>query len=224
MFIFFGFLLLIFSKASDISGFSREQIIFFYLSYNLIDTAAQFLFRNVYLFQATVVSGDLDYVLLKPLNPLIRVLLGGADVLDLIMLILIICITMYFGITQISGDLLFWIGYWVLVANSLFIAASLHIFVLSIGVITVSIDHLVMIYRDITALMRIPVDLYSAPLRAVLTVVIPLGVMFTFPPKFLMRLLSFDTLLYSIFLSAVLFFCSINFWKHSLRHYRSASG
>lgn len=218
--IFLVFLLLIFSNASNISGFSREQMVFFYLSYNLIDTAAQFLFRNVYTFQSTVVSGDLDYVLLKPLNPLIKVLLGGADVLDLIMLAVITLVTVCFGLSYISTDFLFWLGFWALVFNALIIAASMHIFVLGIGVITVSIDHLIMIYRDITALMRIPVDLYADPLRSLLTVVVPLGIMFTFPPKFLMHLLTFDWLIYSVVVSVVLFFSSLKFWNYSLRHYK----
>jgi len=40
---------------------------------------AQLLFRDVYRFRPKVVSGDFDLILVKPINPLFRVLLGGAD-------------------------------------------------------------------------------------------------------------------------------------------------
>ena len=220
---FLLFLTFIFRGAADIAGYNRDQIVFFYLAFNFIDTSAQLFFREVYRFRPLVVSGNLDFVLFKPVNPLVRVLLGGADVMDLIMLGLIGIATVWFGVGFISGSLLHWLLFALLVINGIILSAAFHITVLGIGIITVSIDHLIMIYRDLTALMRIPVDLYIEPLRSLLTFVIPLGIMFTFPAKALMGLLSWQIILVSFVLALSALFVSLIFWRYSLRHYQSAS-
>jgi len=220
---FLLFLSFIFRGAADIAGFDRRQIIFFYLVFNFVDTSAQLFFREVYRFRPLVVSGNLDFVLLKPINPLVRVLLGGADVMDLIMLGLIGIATVWFGISFISGSLSHWLLFALLVLNGIILSAAFHITILGIGIITISIDHLIMIYRDLTALMRIPVDLYIEPLRSLLTFIIPLGIMFTFPAKALMNFLSWQMILISFVMSASALSASLIFWRYSLRHYQSAS-
>ncbi len=220
---FFVFLVFIFGSTSHIGGYSRDQILFFYLTFNLIDTSAQLLYREVYRFRPLVISGNFDFILLKPVNPLTRVLLGGADLMDLIMLIFITTVTVWFGFSRITTDISLWLIFIALTFNSLILAASFHILVLGIGIITFSVDHVVMIYRDLTALLRIPVDLYTQPLRSLLTFVLPLGIMFTFPPQVLMGLLSWQSLVISFLFSVLLLAISLKFWSYSLRHYQSAS-
>lgn len=223
IFMFLVFLFFVFQGASNLAGYSRVQILFFYLAFNFIDSLGQFFFREVYRFRPLVVSGNLDLVLTKPYNPLLKVLLGGADLMDLIMLSLITSALIWLGIIGFSADLWMWTIFLFLCLNSLILAAAFHIFVLGLGIVTVSIDHLIMIYRDLTALMRIPVDLYIEPLRSFLTFVLPLGIMFTFPPKVLMGLLSWQLIALSFILGLVTLYLSLLFWRWSLRHYQSAS-
>lgn len=221
--LFLLFLTFLFQGTKGIAGYSKDQIIFFYLSFNLIDTLAQMFFREVYRFRPLVVSGNLDFVLLKPLNPLIRVLLGGGDVIDLLMLVLIAIVTVWFGIVNITTDPLHWLLYLFLVINGLIIAAAFHIFVLGVGVVTLAIDHLIMVYRDFTSMLRIPVDLYIEPIRALLTFALPLGIMITYPAKSLMGLLSIEFMLISVAFALISFFLSLKFWSWSLKRYQSAS-
>jgi ABC-2 type transport system permease protein len=220
---FLLFLSLLFNNADSIGAYTKSQIIFFYLSFNLIDTGAQLFFREVYRFRQLVVSGGLDFILLKPISPLVKVLLGGADLMDLLMFIILFIAVVWLGTIQITGNLLTWLNFLFLFINALILSAAFHITVLGLGVITVSIDHLIMIYRDLTALMRIPVDLYIEPLRSLLTFVLPLGIMFTFPPKVLMGLLSWQMFLISFTLGLSTLYLALLFWKYSLRHYQSAS-
>lgn len=220
---FLVFLSFLFKGAGGIAGYSREQIIFFYLSFNLIDTASQMLFREVYRFRALVIDGNLDFVLLKPLNPLIRVLLGGGDMMDLLVLIVLTAATVWFGASFITLNFGQWLFYVLMLANGLLIAAALHILVLGIGIVTTAVDHLIMIYRDFTSMFRIPVDLYVEPIRALLTFAIPLGIMMTFPAKALMGILSAEFAVLSVVIAAFLFALSLFFWNWSLKKYQSAS-
>lgn len=218
--VFLNFLLL---GTNALGGYSREQVIFFYLSFNLIDTLSQFFFREVYRFRPLIVSGGLDFVLVKPLNPLIRVLLGGADVIDFVMLFLLLTITIWYGTAHITTSLFSWFLYLLLVINGFIIAAAFHILVLCLGILTTSVDHLIMIYRDLSSMLRIPADLYVEPIRFLLTFAIPLGVMITFPSKILMNLLSPFEIAISLLVSFIALYLSLAFWHYSLKQYQSAS-
>lgn len=220
---FLAFLIFLFQGANSLAGYSRNQIIFFYLSFNLIDTLAQLFFREVYRFRPLIVSGNFDFVLLKPINPLIRVLLGGGDVLDLLTLLLTAILTAAFAWQNlpITGVNVFL--YLILILNGLLIAAAFHIFVLGLGIITTSVDHLVMIYRDMASMARIPIDVYIDPIRTFLTFVIPLGIMITFPAKAFMGILSWQFVGLAMVFGIVGISFSLLFWNYAVRKYSSAS-
>lgn len=223
-FIFFLlFLVLLSSKTKLIVGYSLWQIIFFFLTFNLIDSIAQFFLREVYRFSWRINSGNFDYTLTKPFSPLFRSLFGGGDVLDL-PTIFILIIFMIFALSKIGPLTIFGIViYALLVLNAFLIAISLHIFVLGLGVLTTQIDNAVLLYRDLTQMVRIPVDIYKQPFRSLLTFVIPVGIMITFPVKALIGMLSIDLIIISFLTGGAIFFLSLKFWQFSLRYYSSAS-
>lgn len=146
------FLLALFSRIGTLAQYSVMQMIFFFVTFNLIDTATQLFFHEVYRFRQLVVSGDFDLVLTKPVNPLFRALAGGADPLDLFLLIPYMGALVYVGsqfpnITPLSVGL-----YLLLVANGFLIATGFHILVLALAVVTTEIDHAIMIYRDLISM------------------------------------------------------------------------
>lgn len=223
-FVFFlVFLLLLLSKTAVLAGFNVWQVMLFYLTFNFIDSATQMLFREVYRFRQQVVSGSFDLVLVKPVDSLFRSLLGWTDLLDLITLFPFI-IFIGFVMSKIP-HINFWgiIFYILLVGNGLFIAASFHIIVLALAILTTEIDHAVMIYRDFTSMGRIPIDVYSEPVRSLVTFVIPVGIMMSFPAKALLGILSTAGVLTAFVLSISIFSFSLILWRYALRHYTSAS-
>ncbi len=220
--LFLGFLYFLFSGTQSIAGFDRTQIIFFYLSFNLIDILAQFLFREVYRFRPLLISGEFDLILLKPINALLRVLLGGIDLIDLVTLPPLILAIIWVG-QSLDPTFFQVITYIILIFNGILIAAAFHIAVISLGVITLELDHTIMIYRDFTRLGTLPVDIYRQPLRAVLTFIVPVGLMITLPAKAIMGLVSPFAVIFGFMLGLVLIFVSIKFWNYALKFYTSAS-
>jgi len=85
--LFFIFLFSVLSQSGSLAGYAREEVIWFFLVFNLIDVSVQFLFRGVYVFRPLVVSGNYDLDLLKPLPSFFRPLFGWTDILDFITLI-----------------------------------------------------------------------------------------------------------------------------------------
>lgn len=222
--LFLLFLYFLLGKAKTLGGYSKEQIIVFYLSFNIIDTLAQLLFREVYRFRDILISGNLDFLLLKPTNALNRLLLGGADLFDALFLAILCIFTYVYIYNNLVFDWVDFLGYTILLVNGVVIAASMHIAILGVGVLTTSIDRLMMFYRDLSSMLRIPVDLYIEPIRSLLTFAIPMGIMMTFPPKALMGFLGFwDIVLYVIF-GVIVLFISVVFWRYSLRFYVGSGG
>lgn len=215
---------LVFSKTSLVKGYSLNQMIIFYLTFNIIDTIAQILFREVYRFRPQIVSGSFDLILLKPHHPFIRILVGGVDFLDLIMLIPYIFITVYFIHNLPDITLLQIASYVLLIINSLFIATAFHIAVLALAILTTEVDHSVMIYRDLTGLGRFPLEIYKEPVRGLFTFFIPVGIMMSFPAKSLLRLLSPPAYFFSFIVSTLLVFFSLKLWSLALKKYQSWGG
>jgi ABC-2 type transport system permease protein len=219
---FFLFLFFILKGSGTLAGYTGTQVIFFFLTFNVIDIVSQFLFREVYRFRPMIVNGDFDFVLAKPINPLFRALLGGADVIDLITIPPIIIATIYFG-SLLKPNFTEIVLYFALLLNGFLIATAFHIVILSLAIITTEIDHMVMIYRDITSLGRLPVDIYKQPLQMFLTYLIPVGIMITLPAKAAMGVLAPWGIVAAFVVGILSIIISLRFWNYALTKYTSAS-
>lgn len=221
---FLGFLILLVGRTRTLAGYNLSQIIFFFFTFNLIDITVQLLLRGVYHFRPLIVSGSFDLVLVKPVPPLFASLVSHTDVLDLFTLVPLIGYMIYFLasgqiIVSLPGILL----YFLLITCSFIIALALHIMVLAVGILTTEVDHLIWIYRDLSGMGRIPVDVYREWLRNFFIFVVPIGVIMTFPAKALMGFLSPQMVSFSLVLSVVFLFLSFRFWQFALKKYSSAS-
>lgn len=222
-FVFYlSFLYFLTKGAGDLAGYSSLQVIFFFLTFMIIDTTSQFFFREVYRFRPLVVSGDFDLIMVKPMSSLFRVLLGGADIIDLITIPPLYIFTYYVG-SQLHPSPSNILVYFVMLFSGMLITTAFHIFVISFGIITLEVDHTVMIYRDLSAMGRFPVDIYKEPLKSILTFVVPVAFMMTFPAKALMGLIDFKLIILSLFLAVLFIVFSLRFWKFALTKYTSAS-
>lgn len=222
-FFFLFFLTILVSKTKSIAGYSFWQVIFFFATFNLIDAIPQFLWREVYRFRSYVLKGFFDYIITKPISPLFRSLFGGSDILDLFILFISVVFLVYSGIQLHAITFTGVFLYILLVINALLISLAFHIVVLSIGILTTEIDNAIFLYRDITQMGRVPIDVYQEPIRGFLTFIIPVGIMITFPAKGFMGLLSFPLLFISFFVGILFFIFSLLFWNYALKQYASAS-
>lgn len=222
-FTFFGaFLYFLLSKTNTLAGYTLHQTLFFFLTFNLIDVISQFLFRETYRFRPLIISGSFDLILIKPINALFRSLMGGADILDLFTIPPLIFAVYYVGslLNPSASQIILYI---ILVINGLVISTAFHIAVLSLGIITLEIDHTIMIYRDLTNLGRLPIDIYGQPLKGILTYLIPVGVMITLPAKAMMGLVTPMGVVVSFALGFLMMILTLKFWGLALKQYTSAS-
>lgn len=221
---FFFFVYFLVSKTKTLKGYGPNHAVFFYLTFNIIDTTSQLLFREVYRFRPLIVSGDFDTVLIKPFHPFLRILVGGVDFLDLLMLGPYLLLTLFFALKIGSFSLINLFFYFGLLTNALILSTAFHIFVLALGIMTTEVDHTIMIYRDLISLGRFPMEIYKEPVRGIFTFIIPVGIMMSFPPKALFGLLSPSLVLFSFLMSFLLLAASLKFWDLAIKKYQSWGG
>lgn len=219
---FILFLVFLLKGTHDLAGYDLNETLFFFLTFSLVDVVAQFLFREVYRFRPLLVSGDFDLILSKPMSPLFRVLVGGADVIDLITMppLLAAVISVGLKLSPSFVEIILYVG---LLINGLAIATAFHIAVLALAIVSLEIDHTVMIYRDVMSLGRLPIDIYKEPLRSLLTFLLPVGIMVSFPAKALIGAISPVGILISFVVGFLSLFIAIRFWNFALTKYTSAS-
>jgi ABC-2 type transport system permease protein len=170
-----------------------------------------------------VITGSFDLILVKPVSPLLRILLGGTDLLDFITLIPFILAIIYITSKIPSVSVVGVVGYILLIFNSLIISAAFHIFVMALGILTTEVDNAIMIYRDLTSMGKVPVDIYKEPIKSVTTYILPIGIMMTFPVKVLIGMLDIKIVIFSIMLGLTILKLSHILWQYSLNRYTSAS-
>lgn len=223
-FLFFIFIFTVMSSTPNLAGYNREQVVVFYLVFNLIETTTQCLFRGVYQFRSLVSSGDFDSDLLRPLPSFFRPLFGWTDILDLITLPpLWIYLFWFLGKNYLFPSYFNLFLFLLLFGNSLFLGFSFHLFFSSVSVLTTQVDPLVWIYRDLTMMARFPTDIYQRSIQFFLTYLVPVVILITVPTKALLGLISWPGVISFFLLSLIFLWLAVIFWRYSLKNYSSAS-
>lgn len=208
------------TKMTHLAGFSLDQLIVFYLVFNIFDLLGQIFYRGIYWYRNEILSGNFDFTLLKPLNPLFQVLVSHTDWLDIPPLIL----TIIFLIIKLPAVSIVELLTFILMGFvAMVLATAVHILVAAIGILTTEVDHAIWIYRNFSQMARFPVDIYSEGVRLFLNFIIPVGLIFTVPAKALLGVLSWQWLLLTLLFSLVFYFFILKFWHYALKQYSSAS-
>ena len=218
------FLLLLQTQLDSFAGYTTSHLVVFYLTYYFVDLFGQIIFRGVYQFGQKIRTGEFDFFLLKPVSPLFQSLVGKPDINDLIFLVPSGLISFYL-VSQldiaVTTSSLLWFA--LLFINGLVIITSLHILVLAVAIITVDIDGIIWLFRDVSRLGQFPVSIYFEPLRTILFFLIPIGMMVTIPAEILIGSSSSHAISTAIFIGFASLITSLSLWKLSLRYYSSAS-
>ena len=221
---FLFFLFSIFKHTDALAGYTLPEAALFFLTFNIVDILAQLFFRGVYSVRSLIREGDFDYFLIQPTNVLFRVAFHTVDFLDVVTVVPVLFITAYI-LRQIPGgvSLSRLALYGLLIVNGLLIALAIHVAVASLAVLTQELENTIWIYRDLMTLGRFPADIYDAPMRGILTFIIPVAVMVSFPAKAYLGKLSAAWGMQAFAMAAISLVLSLSFWRFAIRRYTSAS-
>lgn len=216
------FLYLIKQNIQTFAGYTSDQLVVFFLTYQIIDIIVQTMYRGVYIFSNLVRSGEFDFLLTKPINPLFRALTGKPDINDFIFLFPNLLLAGYV-LSTLDVVVSFWGTFWylILIINAFLIATALHILVLVIGILTTEVDGIIWIYRDLSYMGRFPVSIYIEPLRFTLFFLIPIGMMTTVPTEVFLGIQPSQSIFWALTVGFGSLFVSLKAWDWALKQYAS---
>ena len=224
----FSFFLLliitIFQLTPTLAGYTKYEVILFFMTYNLVDTLPQALFRGIYLFRDDIRKGNFDFILTKPINPLFYSFTRLTDILDIIFLIPIIAILIYtifkLAVVITLTKILAYLGL-IIVGQLIFF--GMNIISMCITIRTLESENIILLYRYSFALGQYPPEVFSKAIQFFYTFLIPVMIIIAFPAKALLGRLSLAWGLFALVYALVFFMFSLVLWRFSLKRYQSAS-
>jgi len=221
------FIILIFSifkYTNNLGGYSKYEIIMFFLTFNLMDVLAQVFFRGIYLFKDDVRLGNFDYIISKPINPLFYSLTRLTDILDMLFLIPIIGLIIYAVLKlHIILTLLNFLIYLFFIALGILIILGIHIFSACVTIWTMESENFIWFYREAMTIGRFPPKIYSNFVQIIFTYLMPIIVIVAFPTKALLGQANYSMMFIATVITIIFFNGSLFLWKISLKRYSSAS-
>lgn len=215
----------IYGNARDLGGWTHWQMLVLVgTNYVVNQLFEAFLFDNCVRLSEQIRLGELDFALVKPVEPQFLVSLRQTDFASLSQAGLGVALVAWaLGHLEGGAGLGTLLLYALLVANGILILYGL---LFSLATLTFWIgraSNLFELYYQFTHFTRYPAEIYRGVVRLLLLFAIPMLVVSNFPAKTLFGDLSPRWVAYGLAVGAVVFLFSTWLWRRALRSYRSAS-
>jgi ABC-2 type transport system permease protein len=169
-------------------------------------------------------DGTFDFVLTKPINAQFIASLRNLVVWRLVDVIIGFGIIVYaLNLLGISPALDRIAVFSIMLASGIFIVYSLWLAMSSMAFWFVRIDNVTELFYAFYEAGRYPVTIYRGFVRSLLTFIVPIAFVTTFPASALLGRLDSTTVWMGIIFAVVFLIASNRFWNFAIRHYSSAS-
>jgi ABC-2 type transport system permease protein len=215
----------IYAHVGEVGGWTKWQMVVLLGTNHLINqTFEAFFFDNCARLVDQIRQGDLDFALVKPLNPQFLVSVRYIDYASLansLAGVMILAVALgQMGQTVGPGTVLL---YALLVANGVVILYAMMFMLSTLTFWIGRSSNLFELYYQLGQFARNPAEIYRWGLRLLLVTAIPMLVVSNYPANRLARELEPGTLFYGLGVGLLFFLASVGVWKLGLKRYRSAS-
>ena len=219
---FAGFL---FTNVRSVAGWNLNSMIVLTGTFSLVLGILDGLFQtNMSKLSEQVNRGELDYVLIKPIDSQFYVSTRYVN-LNEIPTVLIATLTVGTGVarTGLVPSPLDVVAYALLVACAVITFYGLWFATVTLALWSGRINNIAYLIMPITDMGRMPSDIYRGIFRVFFTFIVPVGLVSTVPAQALLGGFDPFMLLYALCASAIAVIFSRWFWRFSLSRYSSAS-
>lgn len=216
---------LLFGEGQELGGWDWARSLIVLGFYTLLEGFTISLLQpNMKRIVNQIQDGTFDFVLLKPIDSQFILSLrifspwGIPSVICGVSLII-------FGLSMINWSLsLLLISYTIILfLCSLIILYSIWFIVSTFSIWFIRVWNANEVLRSVLVSGRYPISSYPPVLRTILTFVLPVAFLTTFPAEAILGQISYKILILAVIFSVLSFFASRIFWKFALRFYTSAS-
>jgi ABC-2 type transport system permease protein len=213
------------SNTSSLYGWSRNELLLLNGYYGLIIGVFHVFFsRNLERFSQVIHFGELDAVLLKPLDSQFMLSLWMVNFASIMRLIIAGC---YVWVVASGLSLTFDIGKVIVFASlslfSIVLLYSLWFCVITLTIWFTKLSNVVELLYNITGMARYPQEMYMQLSWLLMAMLIPVTLLIATPAKVYLQRGTIQDCLMLIGLAVVFFAVSRKFWHFALRYYTSAS-
>ncbi|MBC9784088.1 ABC-2 family transporter protein [Heliobacterium chlorum] len=218
-----AFVLIVFTQVPDIAGWTRDEIIgivgYFMVPFALFNC----LFRGSwYIRDQYIVEGQLDRVLIRPVNPLLQIYLEMIELEPLSGAVFGIAL-MGYARSRLGIDLIWWepFVFVILVAGSVLVYGGIFTALAATGFWAEGRSGVSPLIYNLTGYGRYPVSIYKGAVRWVLTWVIPFAFVGFYPGALFLR--HDELALYAgltPIVGLIIFGLGYRYWIYGLSRYR----
>lgn len=216
---------IIFARADKIGGWSFNEMLLIVGLYELIGgIVATFLQPNVRRIVGMIRDGTMDFVLSKPVNSQFLASLrhsrlsGLSQVLAGPVILSVALHNLNYTPTWETA-----LSFLLLLSAAIALVYSMWIMIATIAFVAVKVDELGELFNSLFETGKFPITVFQDSVRIVLTFVLPIAFMTTFPAQALLRTLNPIHLVLGIAMAVVMFGLSAWFWRRAVLNYSSAS-
>lgn len=208
-----------------IAGWNEEQMMVFVGCYLLVDAINMTVFStNMWWLPYYINRGELDYYLIRPVSPLFFLSLREFSANSFINLIIAAVFFFYslFSYSQ-NWNLLSLFALIILLINGSLIYYCIQMLMILPVFWTQSAKGFIDLFYTLGLAMERPDRIFKGWLRVLFTVLLPFGLIASFPARIFIEGLNLHTIVHLILVTSALWIVVLSVWRKGLKNYSSAS-
>jgi len=214
-----------FYHSPDLGGWSFYEAMLVVGMYDIfIGLQETILAPNIVQVTEHIQKGTLDFVLLKPANGQVLATITACNLMRLTDVIVGFGM-IAFGLHRMGHipTLMQIATFAVMIPAGMITVYSIWLILTTLAFWFVRVENFGEVFYAFYETGRFPVTIYNRWLRLVLTYIVPVAFLTTFPAATLLGKLSLYFVLAAVVIAGVLFYTSSRFWNYAIRFYSSAS-
>jgi len=221
----FSLLSVLFYHSPSLGGWSFDEAILVIGLYDIfIGLQETILAPNITQVTEHIQKGTLDFVLLKPANGQILATITACNLMRLSDVIIGFGLIGYGLFRMGHVPTLMQVGtFAVMIPAGMVTVYSIWLLLTTMAFWFVRVENFGEVFYAFYETGRFPISIYNRWLRLVLTYIVPIAFLTTFPAATLLGKLPLYFVLGSVAIAGILFYASSRFWNYAIRFYSSAS-
>lgn len=214
----------LFSNVVSIGGWTHSQFLALVATLELLQQVnLRFFHQGIRSLPSLVQRGYLDTYLIRPCWAPILIVLGKIDITGLWRCCLGIGILFYSINIGPTPTFIHFLGYFISFILSLFILVLLNVCLVCLSFWLIEVNNLYFLIDDLSEFSRYPDSVYHGVIRTILTTILPLVLLSSFPVRILMNDYNVHLLIHQALVLVFFGVLASVLWHFGLKHYQGAS-
>ena len=183
------FIMVIFTRIKTLNGWSLPEMIFLHGLFTISMSVYRILFQGIYMIPFYIQDGSFDLLLIRPRSPLLQLYSAITNIFgagNLVLGTILIIVSSNMLSFNWTFSKLFMLVLFIILANAILIGIVL--FTASLTIWFVRLDRMHPMIYKLWFFCKYPLSIYPAPIKILLTFIVPLGFTSYYPARYLLAI------------------------------------